>query len=56
MSEGDKDENLSPNEYLNVIRRDLRDLINKHKPVEQLNNNNNKGILSRQNQDILLVR
>ena len=61
MSEGDKDENLSPNEYLNVIRPDLRDLINKHKPVEQLNNNNNnnnnnKGILSRQNQDILLVR
>ena len=41
MSEGDKDEKLSPNEYLNVIRPDLRDLVNKHKPVEELNNNNN---------------
>ena len=41
MSEGDKDEKLSPNEYLNMIRPDLRDLINKHKPIERLNNNNN---------------
>ena len=40
MSEGDKDEKLSPNEYLNMIRPDLRDLINKHKPIERLNNNN----------------
>ena len=39
MSEGDKDEKLSPNEYLNMIRPDLRDLINKHKPIERLNNN-----------------
>ena len=40
-SEGDKDEKLSPEEYLNMIRPDLRDLINKHKPIEELNNNNN---------------
>ena len=39
-SEGDKDEKLSPEEYLNMIRPDLRDLINKHKPIEELNNNN----------------
>ena len=42
-SEGDKDEKLSPEEYLNMIRPDLRDLINKHKPVEELNNNNNNN-------------
>ena len=40
-SEGVKDEKLSPEEYLNMIRPDLRDLINKHKPIEELNNNNN---------------
>ena len=39
-SEGDKDEKLSPEEYLNMIRPDLRDLINRHKPIEELNNNN----------------
>ena len=39
-SEGDKDEKLSPEEYLNMIIPDLRDLINKHKPTEELNNNN----------------
>ena len=43
MSKGDKDEKSSPNEHLNVIRPDLRDLINKHKPVEELNNNNNNN-------------
>ena len=36
MSKGDKDEKLSPTEYLSVIRPNLRDLINKHKPVEEL--------------------
>ena len=40
-SEGDKDEKLSPEEYLNMIRRDLRDLINRHILIEGLNNNNN---------------
>ena len=39
-SEGDKDEKLSPEEYLDMIRPDLRDLINRHKPIEELNNNN----------------
>ena len=39
ISEGDKDEKLSPREYLNMIRPDLRDLINRHKPIERLNNN-----------------
>ena len=39
-SEGDKDEKLSPEEYLNMIRLNLRDLINRHKPLQELNNNN----------------
>ena len=39
ISEGDKDEKLQPRQYLNMIRPDLRDLINKHKPIERLNNN-----------------
>ena len=65
ISEGDKDEKLSPGEYLNMIKPDLRDLINRHKPIERLNNNDNNNnnnnninssILSRQNQDISLVR
>ena len=40
ISEGDKDEKLSPREFLIMIRQDLRDLSNKHKPIEILNNNN----------------
>ena len=36
-------EKLSPREYLNIIGKDLRDLINKHKPIERLNNNNNNN-------------
>ena len=43
MSEEDKDEKLSPEGYLNMIRLDLRDLINRHKPIEELNNNNNNN-------------
>ena len=43
ISEGDKDEKLSPGEYLNMIRPDLRDLLNRHKPIERLNNNNNNN-------------
>ena len=39
-SEGDKDEKLSPRKYPHVISPDLRDLINRHKPIERLNNNN----------------
>ena len=43
ISEGDKDEKLSPREYLNMIRPDLRDLINRHKRIERLNNNTNNN-------------
>ena len=37
-SNGDKHGNLSLEKYLNMIRPYLRDLINKHKPIEELNN------------------
>ena len=40
MSKGGRYENLSPKEYLNMIRPYLRDLINKHKPIAELNNYN----------------
>ena len=40
MSKGDRYENLSPKEYLNVIRPYLRDLINEHKPTVELNDTN----------------
>ena len=43
ISQGDKDEKLSPREYLNMVRPDLRDLINRHKPIERLDNNNNNN-------------
>ena len=33
-----EDENLSPKEYLDIIRSYLRDLINDHKPTAKLNN------------------
>ena len=42
-SKGDRYENLSPEEYLDMIRSYLRDLINDHKPTEELNNNNNNN-------------
>ena len=38
-SKRDRYENLSPKEYLNMIRPQLRDLINEHKPTVKLNNN-----------------
>ena len=50
-SEGNKDEKLSPEEYLNMIRPDLRDLINKHEPIEELNNNNNDDNDNNDNSD-----
>ena len=37
-SKGDRYENLSPKEYLDVIRPYLRDLINNHKPTMESNN------------------
>ena len=43
VSKRDRYENLSPEEYVNLIRPYLRDLINKHKPIEELNNNNNNN-------------
>ena len=42
-SKGDRYENFSPKEYLNVIRPYLRDLINEYKPTVVLNNNNNNN-------------
>ena len=39
----DRYENLSPKEYLDVIRPYLRDLINEHKPTAEWNNNNNNN-------------
>ena len=41
VSKGDRYENLSPEEYPNMIRPYLRDLINEHIPTMELNNNNN---------------
>ena len=38
-----KAENLSPKEYLNVIIPYLRNLINDHKPIMELNNSNNNN-------------
>ena len=38
ISEEDKDEKLSPEEYINMIKTNLKDLINRHKPIEILNN------------------
>ena len=34
-SKGDRYENLSPKEYLKMIRPYLRDLINEHKPIDE---------------------
>ena len=42
-SKGDRYENLSPKEYLDVIRPYLTDLINEHKPTAELNNTNNSN-------------
>ena len=38
-SKTDRYENLSPKEYLNVIRLYLKNLINDYKPIIELNNN-----------------
>ena len=37
MSKADRYEDLSPKEYLNVIRPYWTDLINEHKPTVELN-------------------
>ena len=40
MSKSDRYENLSPKEYLNVIRPYLRDFIDENKLIMELNNSN----------------
>ena len=52
QSKGDRYENLSPKEYLNVTKRYLRDLINEHRPIMELNNNNNKNNNNNSNNNI----
>ena len=42
-SNGDRQENLSPKEYFDLIRQFLRDLINDHKLTAELNDNNNNN-------------
>ena len=42
-SNKNRHENLSHEKYLNMIRPYSRDLINKHKPIEELNNHNNNN-------------
>ena len=42
-SKGDRHENVSPKEYLNVIRPYLRGLIDEHKPAAELNKNKNNN-------------
>ena len=50
-SKGDRYENLSPEEYLNMIRPYLRDLINEHISAIKLNNNNSNNNNSNNNND-----
>ena len=40
-SKGDRYQNFSPREYLNMIKPYLRDLINNHKPTDESNNEEN---------------
>ena len=42
-SRGDRYKNLSPEEYLDLIRPYLRDLMNNHKPTEKINSNANNS-------------
>ena len=42
-SKGDRYENVSPKEYLNIVKPCLRDLINEHIPTMELNNRNNNS-------------
>ena len=42
-SKRDRYENLSPEEYLKMIRPYLRDLINDHKPITELSNEANNS-------------
>ena len=42
-SKGDRYENVSPKEYLNIVKPCLRDLINEHIPTMELNNTDNNN-------------
>ena len=42
-SKGDRYENVSPKEYLNMVKPCLRDLINEHIPTMELNNTDNNN-------------
>ena len=46
-SKGDRYENLSPEEYLDMIRPYLRNLINDHKPTMELTNKANNSVTKR---------
>ena len=50
-SNADRYENLSPKEYLTVIRPYLRNLIKDHKTIMELNNNNNNNINTNNNKN-----
>ena len=55
MNRGDRYENLSPKEYLKMIRIYLRDLINGHKPTAESNNEANDGDTERGEWKVQLV-
>ena len=50
-SRGDRYKNLSPEEYLDLIRPYLRDLINNHKASMESSNNNNNNNSNNSNTD-----
>ena len=52
---GDIYENVSPKEYLKMIRSYLRDLINNHKPTAELNNEEDNSATERGEWEIQLV-
>ena len=52
---GDRYENLSPEEYLNIIRPYLRDLINDHKPTTESNDEANDSNAEREERKVQLV-
>ena len=54
-SKGDRNENLSPKEYFNMIRPYLRDLINDQKPTTESNNEENDSDADRGEWKIQLV-
>ena len=54
-STGDRFENLSPKQYLNMIRPYLRDLINDHKPTTESNKEENDSDADRAEWKMQLV-